>query len=182
TCLDASGRVRASGMLDAAQAGFGIVLDSAASRLTGDRGPGEFLWMGIEHIATGYDHLAFLLGLLIVASTMRAVARLITSFTVAHSITLALATLDVIRLPALVVEPLIALSIVYVGVENLRGGDREGRWRLTFLFGLIHGCGFASALRDAGVGSAGPGVAMPLICFNLGVELGQLALAALVLP
>ena len=85
--------------------------------------------------------------------------------------------------PARVIEPMIALSIVFVGAENLWRGDAEprGRWLLTLAFGLVHGFGFASALRDLGLGSDGRGVAWPLFAFNLGVELGQLAVAALVL-
>ena len=80
------------------------------------------------------------------------------------------------------VEPLIAASIIYVGVENIFRRDLEKRWMLAFGFGLIHGCGFATVLRDLGVGKEGAGVVMPLLSFNLGVELGQLAIAALVLP
>jgi hypothetical protein len=82
-----------------------------------------------------------------------------------------------------IVEPLIAASIVYVGLENLfRGGEPKGRWLLTFAFGLIHGFGFASVLRELGVGANGSSIAIPLISFNLGVELGQIAVAALALP
>jgi hypothetical protein len=81
------------------------------------------------------------------------------------------------------VEPLIAASIVYVGIENLlRGDDPKGRWLLTFAFGLIHGFGFASVLRELGVGTDGKSIAVPLVSFNLGVELGQVVIAALVLP
>jgi hydrogenase/urease accessory protein HupE len=138
--------------------------------------------LGIEHIATGYDHLVFLLGLLVVGGTFRSVVKIVTSFTVAHSITLALATLDVIRFPATVIEPIIAASIIYVGIENLVRRDLDRRWRLAFAFGLIHGCGFASVLRELGIGANGSGVAMPLLSFNLGVELGQITLAAVVLP
>ena len=109
-------------------------------------------------------------------------AKIITSFTVAHSITLALAALDVVRIPSSVVEPLIAVSIVYVGLENLLQGDLRWRWLLTFAFGLVHGFGFASVLRELGVGAAGVGVAVPLVSFNLGVELGQVSIMLLVLP
>jgi hydrogenase/urease accessory protein HupE len=141
-----------------------------------------FFLMGLEHIATGYDHLVFLLGLLVVGAPFRAAVKIITSFTVAHSLTLALAALDIIRLPVSLVEPLIAASIVYVGLENLFRKEWAGRWKLTFFFGLVHGCGFAAALRDLGVGTDGATVAVPLLSFNLGVEAGQLAVAALVLP
>ena len=142
----------------------------------------EFLKLGVEHIVTGYDHLVFLLGLLIVGGRFVAAVKIITAFTVAHSLTLALATLNMIRLPPAIVEPLIALSIIYIGVENIFRRDLEKRWMLAFGFGLIHGCGFATILRDLGVGQDGGGVVMPLLSFNLGVELGQLVIAALVLP
>jgi hydrogenase/urease accessory protein HupE len=141
-----------------------------------------FLKLGVEHIITGYDHLIFLLGLLLVGGRFMAAVKIITAFTVAHSITLALATLDMIRIPAAVVEPLIAASIIYVGVENLFRRDLERRWMLAFAFGLIHGCGFASILRDMGVGGEGSGVVVPLLSFNLGVEAGQVVIAAIVLP
>jgi len=144
----------------------------------------EFLVLGLEHIWTGYDHLLFLFGLLLVCRTLRSVAAIITCFTLAHSITLALATLGWFDLSARFVEPAIAASILFVGVENLlRGGDEpRWRWALTFAFGLIHGFGFAGVLRELGVGADGRGILAPLFTFNLGVELGQLAIAAAVLP
>ena len=89
---------------------------------------------------------------------------------------------DVIRIPSTIVEPLIAASIVYVGVENIVRENYRWRWALTFVFGLVHGCGFATILRDLGIGTHGGGVAGPLVSFNLGVELGQLAIAGLMLP
>ena len=143
----------------------------------------DFLVMGVKHIWTGYDHLLFLLGLLIVTKNFSSSLKIITCFTVAHSITLAVATLSLVNLSTRFVEPMIAASIVYVGIENLlRGDDPKGRWMLTFAFGLIHGFGFASALKELGVGSNGSGIAVPLVSFNLGVELGQIAIAALALP
>lgn len=143
-----------------------------------------FLRLGVEHIWTGYDHLLFLFGLLIVCRSFRSIVAIVSCFTLAHSLTLALATLDVVNLPARWVEPAIAASIVYVGVENLlrRGAEPRGRWLLTFFFGLIHGFGFASVLRDLGVGGGVQGIALPLFTFNLGVEVGQIAMAAAVLP
>lgn len=146
---------------------------------------GGFFKLGVEHIWEGYDHLLFLFALLVVCGTFRAAAAIITSFTLAHSVTLGLATLHVVALPGHWVEPLIAASIVFVGVENLVRGGKEprGRWALTFGFGLIHGFGFASVLRDLGVGKAGSdGIALPLCAFNLGVEAGQLVIAAVALP
>jgi hydrogenase/urease accessory protein HupE len=143
-----------------------------------------FLKLGLEHIWKGFDHLLFLFGLLVVCRTFRSIVGIITCFTVAHSLTLALATLNLVNLPSRIVEPLIAASIVFVGAENLlsRGAEPKGRWVLTFVFGLIHGFGFASVLRELGVGENGRGIAMPLFTFNLGVEVGQIAIAAVVLP
>lgn len=143
-----------------------------------------FVWLGMEHIWIGYDHLLFLFALLIVCQSFRSIVKIITCFTIAHSLTLALATLDLVNLPGWIVEPAIAASIVFVGLENLvsRGAEPKGRWMLTFAFGLIHGFGFASVLRDLGVGSGTQAIAMPLFTFNLGVEIGQVAIAAVVLP
>jgi hydrogenase/urease accessory protein HupE len=142
-----------------------------------------FLMLGIEHILTGYDHLLFLFGLLVVCRDLRSILTVITCFTIAHSITLALSTLDVVRLPGRIVEPLIAASIAYVGFENLLRGDfPKWRWLITFCFGLVHGLGFADALKEFGIGSGQFGIVVPLVGFNLGVEVGQLAVAAVVLP
>ncbi len=144
----------------------------------------EFLRLGVEHIWTGFDHLLFLFALLVVCTSFRSIVAIITCFTLAHSLTLALATLDVVNVPGRLVEPLIAASIVLVGVENLvrRGTEPPGRLVLTFVFGLVHGFGFAGILRDLGLGTAQGGILLPLFSFNLGVELGQIAIAALVLP
>ena len=142
----------------------------------------RFLVLGVEHILTGYDHLAFLLALLIAGGSLRHNAKIITSFTVAHSLTLALATLGLITVPSRIVEPVIAASIVFVGLENLFRRRLAARWLVTFLFGLVHGLGFASVLRDFGIGKLGASAAVPLLSFNLGVELAQIAIAALVLP
>jgi len=144
----------------------------------------DFLKLGVEHIWTGYDHLLFLLALLIVCRGVRPMLAIVTCFTVAHSLTLAVATFDWFSLPSRWVEPLIAGSIVFVGAENLlrRGAEPRGRWALTFGFGLIHGFGFASVLRDLGVGQGSGGVLVPLFSFNLGVEAGQIAIALVTLP
>jgi hydrogenase/urease accessory protein HupE len=142
-----------------------------------------FLRLGIEHILSGYDHLLFLFALLVVCRNLRSILTVITCFTIAHSITLALASLEIVRLPGRVVEPLIAASIAYVGIENLLRGDApKWRWLITFGFGLIHGLGFADALREFGIGSAGYGIILPLVGFNLGVEIGQLSVAGVILP
>ncbi len=143
----------------------------------------DFLSLGVKHILIGYDHLLFLFSLLIVTRSVLATLKIITCFTIAHSITLALATFDLVRIPGAVVEPLIAASIIFVAIENLVRGDQpKGRMLLVFAFGLIHGLGFASVLRELGVGTTGTGVAVPLLSFNLGVELGQLLVAALLVP
>jgi len=143
----------------------------------------DFLLMGVKHIWTGYDHLLFLFGLLIVTRNFSSSVKIITCFTIAHSITLAVATLSLVHISSRIVEPLIAISIVYVGIENLlRSDDPKGRWILTLAFGLIHGFGFASVLRELGVGANGSGIAVPLVSFNVGVEIGQIVIAGLLLP
>ncbi|HKX30915.1 MAG TPA: HupE/UreJ family protein [Blastocatellia bacterium] len=167
-------------LLDANNQSFEIARSALTAR--GTQIFGRFLQLGVEHILLGFDHLAFLCALLIAGSTFREAAKIITSFTAAHSITLAVATLDLVRIPSNIVEPMIAVSIIYVSLENIFRRNRQGRWLLTFAFGLIHGFGFAYVLRELGVGTQGGGVALPLVSFNLGVELGQLAIAALVLP
>lgn len=135
--------------------------------------------LGVEHILSGHDHLAFLLALVLVARTLRELGATVTLFTLAHSLTLALATLGVLTPPSWAVECAIALSICYVGIENLRGAARTRR-ALVFAFGLIHGFGFAGALRELGTSAARAPLA--LFGFNLGVELGQLALLLCTFP
>lgn len=146
----------------------------------GDHTPSALLMLGVEHIVTGYDHLVFLFGLILVATRMRRVIGVITAFTVGHSLTLALATLGWWMPDARVVEPLIALSIIYVGVENQWQREPRWRWLLALGFGLIHGFGFAGILREIELPHAA--VPMALLSFNLGVELGQLVLLGMVLP
>lgn len=136
--------------------------------------------LGIEHILTGADHLAFLLGVVLIGGAVGSLLWVVTAFTLAHSITLALATLSIVTPSAAIVEPLIALSIAYVGVENFFVANVSKRWRITFPFGLIHGFGFAGALREIALPAAQVPVA--LVSFNLGVEAGQLGVLALLLP
>jgi len=144
---------------------------------------GNFLILGVKHILTGYDHLLFLFGLLVVVRGLVSSLSIITSFTIAHSITLAAATFNLAQIPNRIVEPLIAASIVFVGVENLLlSGVPKARQLVAFGFGLIHGFGFASVLREMGIGAATGGVALPLLSFNVGVELGQIMVAAVALP
>lgn len=155
----------------------------AAAAVEGATSRISFFRFGIEHILGGYDHLLFLAALLLVTTTFREAASIVTCFTVAHSITLALAALDVVRLPAAIVEPVIALSIACVAIENFWGEPPlRRRMVVTFAFGLIHGLGFATALREIGLGTIPGGVVVPLLSFNLGVEAGQLCVAAVLFP
>lgn len=139
----------------------------------------RFLRLGIEHIFLGYDHLCFLIGLLVV-SRLRELVQIITSFTVAHSITLILATLQIVHLPARLVECAVAGTIVYVAVENLVRKTIAHRWKLTFCFGLIHGFSFASTLSGLGLPTLGR--IRCLLTFNVGVEIGQLVVIIAAFP
>lgn len=151
---------------------------------------------GVHHIWIGIDHVLFLVVLLLPAVLRReagqwrsaeawrpalwSVFGVVTAFTVAHSITLALAVFDLVNPPSRWVESLIALSVLLAALNNLRPVLVETRWRLTFLFGLVHGFGFANALKDLGL--ARSELAAPLVLFNLGVEAGQLAIVAVLVP
>jgi hydrogenase/urease accessory protein HupE len=176
--FDHENKLLAERMLSAESKDLTIDLRSTSN----NRSIFRFLVLGIEHILTGYDHLAFLLALLIAGGSLRHNAKIITSFTVAHSLTLALATLGLVNISPAIVEPLIAVSIVFVGLENLFRRRIAARWLVTFSFGLVHGLGFAATLRELGIGTLGARVALPLLSFNVGVELAQITIAALVLP
>ncbi|HLY11329.1 MAG TPA: HupE/UreJ family protein [Planctomycetota bacterium] len=141
---------------------------------------GEFLVWGMHHIFIGYDHIAFLLALLLGARRLGDVVRVATSFTVAHSLTLLLAALDVLRVPSAVTESLIAASIVYVAAENFFIREAKHRWVLTFAFGLVHGLGFSSVLHERLQDL--DSIVLPVVSFNVGVELGQLAILLLAFP
>ena len=134
----------------------------------------RYLLAGIEHIAIGYDHIAFLIAVILWGRRFWPLAKVVTAFTVAHSITLSLAVLEIVRLPSALVETLIALSIVYVAAENFFVRDLRHRWWITFLFGLVHGFGFASVLRDYGLPR--DALAPALAAFNVGVEVGQIVI------
>lgn len=140
----------------------------------------RFFLLGIEHIATGYDHILFLVALLLVGGGLRSLVAIVTAFTVAHSVTLSLAVLDIVQLPPRLVESAIALSIAWVAVENILIDQSRGRWRITFAFGLMHGFGFASILR--GLNLPREGLITSLLAFNLGVEAGQLVVVLLSWP
>lgn len=144
----------------------------------------QFFELGIHHILLGFDHLIFLLGLLVVCRRWKDAAIIITCFTLAHSVTLSLAALKLVAFPPKWTEVIIALSIVYVGLENLWTKHKaKFRWILTSLFGLIHGLGFANVLVELGLGSGeNASVVIPLLSFNLGVETGQIGLAIVALP
>jgi hydrogenase/urease accessory protein HupE len=143
----------------------------------------EFLPWGVHHILVGYDHLAFLLALLLAATSLRQMLVIVTAFTLAHSLTLVLSALGAVDVPARLVEALIAASVAYVAAENLGWWRAHARSRgpLTFVFGLVHGLGFATELRQR-LAEVGGGWWLPVLSFNLGVELGQLAVIGLVFP
>ena len=164
------------------ESSFPIAFAPGAATTSGGRagGPLSLVSMGVQHILTGYDHLVFLLGLVLVGGRTRALLGVVTAFTAAHSITLALAVLGVWAPSPRVVEPAIALSIAYVGLENLFVKSAEKRWRITFPFGLVHGFGFAGALREIALPQGE--IPLALVSFNVGVELGQLAVLGIALP
>jgi len=140
----------------------------------------RYLITGIEHIFLGYDHIAFLIAVVLWARRLVPVIKIVTAFTVAHSITLSLAALNIVVIPSTFVEPAIAASIVFVAMENFFSRDIDSRWRVTFAFGLVHGFGFAGALRE--IGLPPNAVAPALAAFNIGVEIGQVAIVAIVVP
>jgi hydrogenase/urease accessory protein HupE len=145
---------------------------------------GTYLALGVEHILLGIDHLLFVLALLLLVEGWRRLAATITAFTVAHSITLAAAALGWVRVPGAPVEAIIALSIVFVAAEIIH--QRRGRagltanapWIVALSFGLLHGFGFAGALHEVGLPEQS--IPLALLLFNVGVEIGQLAFAGVV--
>lgn len=145
----------------------------------------EYFVLGVEHILFGIDHLLFVLALVLIVRGMGLLVKTITAFTIAHSITLALATLGIVNVPSAPVEAVIALSIVFVAAEIVRGyqGKRglteRAPWLVALTFGLLHGFGFAGALSE--VGLPPKDIPMALLLFNVGVEAGQLAFVAAVL-
>jgi hypothetical protein len=155
-----------------------------------------WVWTGMHHIYGGLDHVLFVIALLLVVMiypgvqrgewhtrafgmTLRSTALVITAFTIAHSITLIAAALGVVALPSRIVEALIAVSIAYTAAEDVAKPDVRWRFALTFAFGLIHGLGFAATLSEL---LPPTDVVVPLLCFNLGVEIGQLTIVLVVLP
>jgi hydrogenase/urease accessory protein HupE len=139
----------------------------------------RFVPSGIEHILIGPDHLLFLVGLMLLGGSMRQLLLVVTSFTIAHSVTLSLAVLNILSPPPNIIEPAIALSIVYVGADNLLAqGGRDMRAWIALAFGFIHGFGFANVLREMQLPSQALG--WSLFSFNLGVEIGQVFVVAAV--
>lgn len=143
---------------------------------------GRFVVQGFEHILAGWDHVLFVLALVLLSRRLKDLLAVVTAFTIAHSITLACAALDVFTVPAAVIEPVIALSIVWVAVEAAVGKvDSRRTWLATFALGLVHGFGFSYVLRDE-IGLPTGALVPALLAFNLGVELGQLCIVAAVFP
>ena len=140
----------------------------------------SFFKLGMLHILTGYDHLLFLFALLLSRQSLKQFIGTITAFTIAHSITLTLAVLGIVDLPSKFVESVIALSICYVAIENILKEKIKYRWAITFIFGLIHGMGFASILKEMELPKSN--LAVALLNFNLGIEFIQLCIALLVVP
>ncbi|MBB6670680.1 HupE/UreJ family protein [Cohnella nanjingensis] len=140
----------------------------------------SFFVLGMNHILTGYDHLLFLFSLLIARQKFKQYAGMITAFTIAHSMTLTLTVLGIIHVSPRIVEPMIALSICFVAVDNVVRKQVSHRWVLTFLFGLIHGMGFADILQEMNIPRSE--LAADLISFNLGIEAVQVTLVAAILP
>ncbi len=157
----------------------------------------QYIREGVWHIATGYDHILFLLGLLLPSvlfaggerrwlpretfgAAFLDVLKVVTAFTVAHSITLSLAVFKVIELPSRWVESAIAASVILVALNNVRPAVHAGRWFIAFGFGLLHGLGFANVLLDLGLPQVS--LAWALFAFNVGVELGQIVLVGMFLP
>lgn len=157
---------------------------------------GTYIVDGVRHIAVGFDHILFLIALLLPAVLVRegrrwipvadmhtafwSVLKIVTAFTIAHSITLSLASIDVVRLPSRLVESLIAASVLATALDNIWPFLPRKRWLVAFAFGLIHGFGFASVLADLNLPNSS--LVLSLLGFNIGVEIGQLILLALVIP
>jgi hydrogenase/urease accessory protein HupE len=175
--LIAAGPNAAQDLLDASRTETPLTAARAPSLL---QVIGRYIEAGIAHIFLGYDHIAFLTAVVLWARRFWPVVKVVTAFTIAHSITLSLAALDIVRIPSAVIEPAIAASIVYVAAENFLSRDVDKRWRDAFGFGLIHGFGFASALQEFGLPRSA--LVPTLASFNMGVEIGQITIVSLVVP
>ncbi len=185
--IDDAGAIQTDALLTPTDITFVVPAENTNGR--GFEQVGLFFGLGVEHILFGFDHLAFLLALLVAGITLRRAVVTITAFTVAHSITLVGAAVGLLGLPGLLVESVIAGSIVWVAASNLRASARLGqngetkglhRWQFALAFGLVHGFGFAGFLGDLDI--RGPHAILPMLSFNLGVEVGQILFALLALP
>jgi hydrogenase/urease accessory protein HupE len=155
-----------------------VTLAGSRDEISGDR---SFFLLGVDHILRGYDHLLFLAALLLRGGSVRSLLKIVTAFTLAHSLTLAVAVLGVVSVPDRLVEALIAASIAWVALENLAFGEAPSRrWAVSFVFGLVHGFGFASALQPLVLPRGN--LALVLLGFNLGIEAGQAAVVLAAMP
>jgi len=175
---DDPGTAMREAVLKASNTSFHIPDVLTGGTASGDRAL-SFFKLGIEHLLTGYDHILFLLTV-IIAMTLLDTVKAVTAFTVAHSLTMALAFLNLVSLPSSIVEPLIALTIIYVSVENILAKDIRKRWLLTGLFGLVHGLGFVGALKAITVSR--DELLLSLFSFNVGIEAGQLLVIVFLIP
>ncbi|MBI1798474.1 MAG: HupE/UreJ family protein, partial [Candidatus Eisenbacteria bacterium] len=170
--------IRAQDVLDAAHPSCDVYLSGSRGVCAVAR---TFIPAGIHHIFLGPDHILFIIGLLLLGGSLGRLLKIVTAFTVAHSITLALAALQIVNPSARVIEPAIALSIVVVGAENLLGGGRRDlRAAIAFAFGFVHGFGFASVLHEFGLPPGALGAA--LFSFNAGIEVGQMCIVLALAP
>ena len=165
-------------VLDASNTSFHIPDVHTGGSASSDRAL-SFFKLGVEHLLTGYDHILFLLTVIIAMSLVDTI-KAVTAFTLAHSLTMALAFLHLVSLPSSIVEPLIALTIIYVSVENIFATKVRKRWLLTGLFGLVHGLGFVGALKAITVSR--DELLLSLFSFNIGIEAGQLLIIAISIP
>ncbi|MGE8205469.1 HupE/UreJ family protein [Heyndrickxia sp. NPDC080065] len=140
----------------------------------------QFLWLGMEHLFTGYDHILFIIALLIGATSIKQILKVVTAFTAAHTTTLILTSLHIVTLPGRFVESAIALSIAYVAINNLLKLNTKHNTWLAFGFGLIHGFGFADILSEMRMD--GVQFASSLLTFNLGIEIGQVIIVLFMYP
>jgi hypothetical protein len=163
-----------------AESELGVPLDGGRGHARFGQTLWHFVGQGVLHIFTGYDHVLFIVTLLFGVGSWRKLAMIVTSFTAAHSITLALSTLGLVTVPGRVIEPLIAVTVLAVAVDAVLRPQASARVAVTFAFGLIHGFGLSNVLRALGL--SGRDLAPALLGFNLGVELGQLAIVAPLFP
>ena len=184
-----AGRTAQSGLLFTRKAPLTLACDwtrisapAGEPRIDRPRMFAEYLRHGVRHILTGYDHLLFMAGLVLAVVSLLDLVKVVTAFTLAHTVTLTLSVLNIFRLPTHIVEPMIAASIVFVAAQNIFFPQQSRGWTrlaVAFGFGLFHGLGFAGGLLDAMEGLPGLAVATAIVAFSIGVELGH---QAVVLP